>query len=85
MADKQPKNSPDGEAGKVQQGPQTSNQGNPMGQEANSAKETTSKLRCFIVHLDKEAQKENFTGRGKKLIGECETLLARLKKMIGKK
>jgi len=84
MADKSPKNSPDGEAGKVQQGAQTSNQGNPMGQEANSLKETTAKLRRFVMHLDKEAQKENITGKGKKMIGECEMLLARLKKGMSK-
>ena len=82
MADKQPLNNPDGEAGKVQQGPQTSNQGNPAGQVANSVKETTAKLRRFVMHIDKEAQKENITGRGKKMIGECEMLLARLKKAI---
>ncbi len=82
MADKQPPNSPDGEAGKVHQGPQTSNQGNPAGQAANSVKETTAKLRRFVMHIDKEAQKENITGRGKKMIGECEMLLARLKKAI---
>tara|TARA_R110000744_G_scaffold138826_1_gene249727 strand:+ start:61 stop:312 length:252 start_codon:yes stop_codon:yes gene_type:complete len=82
MADTSNKNNPEGEAGKVKQGPQLSNQGNPMGQEANNNKETTAKLRRFVMHLDKEAQTENFTGRGKKMIDECEKLLHRLRKQI---